>query len=592
MSQSPAMNQTESTPLKRILQVEPSKLREGFNRFPFLFSHNLAGHPLFELPRLVQLSETILNTEGHRQPRCQVARVSIDNKWSEIPAKTRIAEAIARIEEDDSWVLLYSVQTDPAYKALLDQIVTDLEELVGMPLRQEITWLDAYIFIASPHAITPYHIDHENTFLFQIQGEREVNLFDGSDRQILSDREIENYYLGDLEAADYKAENQSKAHVFHLTPGQGVHHPSLAPHCYKNGERYSIALGIHFCLRPLDLLARVYQANYYLRKLGLKPTPPGQSMMRDNLKIALIGLFSKRQPANKFELLRSGVMRLNGSLKLARRIVKWPKQMLVKIVKNIPIVSDYYYYHWEFFRRITAYSGVYRGVYRTFSEASSAIPRNYRIGFNQSVIHNDSVSKATANCEIGEFNPRDYPILFWLKSIIENDSSIFDLGGSVGLGYYSYRKYITYPDNFSWIVQDVPEVVLAGKKLASQYDSPGLSYTIEFEDIEKADILLTCGTLQYLEPSLIELLQPLAVKPKHILINRIPSYDGQTYYTLQNIGFALTPYKIQNRSEFIKSLELIGYELIDSWHDNRTCVIPFHPDRFVSGYHGFYFRQK
>jgi putative methyltransferase (TIGR04325 family) len=102
--------------------------------------------------------------------------------------------------------------------------------------------------------------------------------------------------------------------------------------------------------------------------------------------------------------------------------------------------------------------------------------------------------------------------------------------------------------------------------------------------------LLTCGTLQYIEPSLSEMLGQLKTKPRHILINRVPFYDGEMFITLQNIGYAFCPYKIQNRAEFIASLASIGYELIDSWTLSRSCYIPFHPERFVRNYYGFYLR--
>ena len=61
-------------------------------------------------------------------------------------------------------------------------------------------------------------------------------------------------------------------------------------------------------------------------------------------------------------------------------------------------------------------------------------------------------------------------------------------------------------------------------------------------------------------------------------------------WLISNIGYAFTPYKIWNRDEFIATLKAVGYELIDSWSYNRTCSIPFHPDRFVNAYHGMYFR--
>jgi hypothetical protein len=308
---------------KHIINFDGEDFRQKYNRFPFMFSHNLEGHPLFKLPRLVELANTLSNKDGHRKPICHASKMRIDHKLCGDAQghKDPITEAIADIEKSNSWVLLYSVQGDPEYAALLEQIITELEEYVGKPLRKEITWLDAYIFLASPNAATPYHIDHESTFLFQIQGDREANVFSPSDRKILSEEEIENYFQGNLDAANYKAENQSNANVYPLTPGKGVHHPVLAPHCYKNGSYPSIALGVHFCLRSYDLQSRVYQVNYFLRRLGLNPTPPGQSAFRDYPKIFLIELFSRRYPADKFELMGSGLNRIRHYLSPIKNIV-------------------------------------------------------------------------------------------------------------------------------------------------------------------------------------------------------------------------------------------------------------------------------
>jgi hypothetical protein len=320
MNQTSNILQSNSMLFKPIFNSNGEEFRQSYNCSPFIFSHNLAGNPLFEIPRLVELSKTLSSKDEYRKPRCHVADVPIDHKWADAQLKERVSEAIENIAESNAWVLLYSVQVDPDYALLLDRIVTELENQVGMPLRQEITWLDAYIFIASPDAVTHYHIDHEATFLFQIKGEREANVFDPKDRLILSEPEIESYFQGNLDAAIYKSENQDKAHVYNLTPGRGVHHPVLAPHCYKNGGGYSIALGVHFCLRSYDLISRVYQVNYFLRKLGFNPTPPGQSALQDRLKIFLIGLFSKRKPTDKFELMDSGLQRIRALLRPLKRL--------------------------------------------------------------------------------------------------------------------------------------------------------------------------------------------------------------------------------------------------------------------------------
>ncbi len=313
----------------RIIEGDASDFREKFNRSPFMFTHHLGDHPLFEIPRLVKLATTILQSENEvdRQPTltpddlipfsgvcCATSKVPVHLKWYDMEVKDKLLEHMANIEQSDSWLLLYSVQRDPEYKALLHQIVGEIEKLTGKSLEKEITTLDAYIFVASPHSITPYHIDHESTFLFQIHGERDSNLFNQYESQLLSDQELESFYDGNLSAANYKEEHQSKAYVYPLGPGKGVHHPVLAPHWYKNGNSYSVALGIHLGLRSFDLQARVYQVNYFLRKLGLKPSSPGKSALLDSIKINLIGLFSKRKPKTKIEVLRSGIARIRAIL--------------------------------------------------------------------------------------------------------------------------------------------------------------------------------------------------------------------------------------------------------------------------------------
>lgn len=295
---------------EQIIQTDPSTFPENFNYSHFKFSHNLAEHPLFEIPRLVELANTILSQGRTDKIQSYTSKVPVQQKWTHRPGIKEITEAIAHIEESDSWVMLEDVQIDPEYAALLNQIITELEDLTGKPLRQEMTWVGAYIFIASPNSITPYHIDSELNFLFQIQGEKDMSLFNQNDRSILSEEEIEKFYMGDLNVANYREENQSKASVYHLQPGKGLHHPILAPHWAKNGNNVSVALSVLFYLRPYDLKARVYQVNSYLRKLGLEPTPPGKSALKDRIKIFVLSLLSARRPKSKFAILRSGVLRI------------------------------------------------------------------------------------------------------------------------------------------------------------------------------------------------------------------------------------------------------------------------------------------
>ena len=311
-----------ATAKKHVIEPDP-KFRNDFNHNSFLFSHSLVGNPLFELPRLTQLAEFLIKKEGPSSVRWKNADAPVDAKWAQLPPSEQVAnvsDAIRNLQASGSWVVLYRVQNDPEYSAILEQALDDIEEMIGRPLRPEITWKDSYIFMASPHALTPYHIDHETAFLMQVHGNRMAYLWDQKDPSVLTQEEIENYYMGDLGAGTYREENKDKAYAYHMDAGKGVHHPVLAPHYYKNGDDYSVACGVHLCLRDVDQMGRAYQVNSMLRKFGLKPTPPGVSPGKDKLKIRALNLLDKKNPTTKFDLIRSGAWRLKKPLGLLTKL--------------------------------------------------------------------------------------------------------------------------------------------------------------------------------------------------------------------------------------------------------------------------------
>jgi putative methyltransferase (TIGR04325 family) len=82
-------------------------------------------------------------------------------------------------------------------------------------------------------------------------------------------------------------------------------------------------------------------------------------------------------------------------------------------------------------------------------------------------------------------------------------------------------------------------------------------------------------------------------KPKHLLVNRLPLYEGEKFVTLQNGGKVFYPSYVFNQSNFIDSFKEIGYELIDIWEDwNDSCIIPFHPEKSLLFYRGLYFKLR
>jgi putative methyltransferase (TIGR04325 family) len=295
--------------------------------------------------------------------------------------------------------------------------------------------------------------------------------------------------------------------------------------------------------------------------------------------------------------------------------MKTIKKLIRAALTNTPGISDAYQAYWQFPRTPNAF----RGVFHTFSEAEQAIPGHLRLGYNVPELHGshaelsgellssfgespaamavNSVYIPSVNQTIKfgkhplfRFHQSDYPLLLWLNNALKDSLRVFDLGGSLGFSYYTYGIYISYPEGLKWISCDVNEAVIAGKELVKELNLGGLEFTTNFSDANGVDILLTCGTLQYIEPALAVLLKTLDVMPQHLLVNQVPLYDFKQYVTIQNLTHSYVPYKIQNRSEFIKGILDLGYKLVDSWHDQRTCSVPFYPAHSVNGYHGFYFR--
>jgi hypothetical protein len=250
-----------------------------------------------------------------------------DAKFNDMPLKAKMVETLRQLEEPGSktWLKLTSANTaDPEYDELMNQVLREVEELSGQPLRETITWAGLTVFLASPGVTTPYHIDHESNFLFQVQGSKDVSLHNPNERDIVPEDQLERFYAGDFEAAQYSPELQYRGTVFRLDPGTVVHHPPLAPHWVQNGDNVSVSVSIGFCMQSIDRVARVYQVNHLLRRCGLEPTPPGRSKLRDRLKMAGIGMMSKSNASTPDEILFSGLRRL---VEPPRAVKRWVRSL-------------------------------------------------------------------------------------------------------------------------------------------------------------------------------------------------------------------------------------------------------------------------
>lgn len=96
----------------------------------FAVQHQLAGHPLFTIDALTRVAEQASKRKGDLY--VDAGNFSFEDKWGTTPKPNMtIPEIIERIETAGAWLVLKHVDTDPAYKKVLDDFVAFLLEIAG-----------------------------------------------------------------------------------------------------------------------------------------------------------------------------------------------------------------------------------------------------------------------------------------------------------------------------------------------------------------------------------------------------------------------------------------------------------------------------
>lgn len=227
----------------------------------------------------------------------------------------------------------------------------------------------------------------------------------------------------------------------------------------------------------------------------------------------------------------------------------------------------------------------YRGVYVSHAEALRAVPAKLRSSYDT----DEAASRYRERTR--QLSISDYPVLYWVSRLVDDGQrAIFDLGGHIGVAYYAYQRYRSFPADLRWTVSDLPKTMAAGRAWAAAHDSGGcLAFADDRRQVEKQDVLLVLGALQYFEFDFASWLTSLAHPPRHVIISLTPMHASEDFFTLQNMGFACVPYHVHSRPAFLQAMEGAGYRVVDEWRsDERECHIPFAHDYDVEGYSGFY----
>jgi JmjC domain len=252
----------------------PASLAE---RRPLPFSHRLPGHPALAQDAIARLAEEL----GDESVICEAAQKPLvftqgapDPQHAE-----QAAEIIRNLDANGSWVTLLNIESRPAYRQLIDELLDDAARCQGVDprgLRRRM----GFIFASSPHSVTGAHFDIEQSLLLQLRGVRKLSFGTWPDEET-RDREIRRYWNG-----SFGKLTSMPNHSFDLTvgPGDGVYIPPYRPHWLRNGDETSLSMTLTFFNRDNETESLVQAFNERLRKLGVQPRRAGESALRDRAK--------------------------------------------------------------------------------------------------------------------------------------------------------------------------------------------------------------------------------------------------------------------------------------------------------------------
>ncbi|CAN7772666.1 JmjC domain-containing protein [Variovorax sp. LjRoot178] len=259
--------------------------------------HNFHEHPLFQVAELAQLAKELVPFKKCRFIRPGISQASSFTHDSEHPDGRGIDEVFRHIEEPGSWVALYNIEVIPRYADLLASIVDTMRPYVERE-QPGIFNVNGFAFISAPPSVTPFHIDRENNFWLQLHGRKTMNVWDHTDRVVVSAEAVEDFIVGhSLRKVRFKEEFRQRSHQFETQPGDGVYFPSTSPHMTSSGPGWarpgdgvSISIGVTFYTSVTRRMACVHQVNRLMRKMQMSPAFPGESAAADALK-APVGMF-------------------------------------------------------------------------------------------------------------------------------------------------------------------------------------------------------------------------------------------------------------------------------------------------------------
>jgi len=255
-------------------------LAAAYPEAPVALSHNLLDDGRLTLSELAALAERM----DPSTVEYNAGRLPIGIDPAAVPGNgLSIAETIAGIEKNGSWMVLKFIERDPEYRALLHETLAEVGP-VARAATGEMIKLEGFVFISSPGSVTPFHFDPEHNILMQVAGTKRITIFPAGDEEIASSVQHETFHQGGHRNLVWDDAFAEKGCAFEMGPGDAVHVPVKAPHWVQNGPEPSISLSVTWRSRWSHSEADARGLNHLLRLAGFAPEPPGRFPHRNLAK--------------------------------------------------------------------------------------------------------------------------------------------------------------------------------------------------------------------------------------------------------------------------------------------------------------------
>jgi len=261
-----------------------------FDREPFLFRHQLLGHPALDMANLARMIPTLPDWQVHYSSGRLQRTDNFETAHRDHANGMSIEETIDTLKTSNSYIMIREPDRDGSFHPLYRELMKDVHGVLGARgMGGRANDPKMYLFISSPDSVTPFHIDRYTNFLMQFQGSKRISVFPQWAPEVMASDVRESLVAYSGKRPLWRPEMETLGTTYDFLPGDALHIPFVAGHHVRNGpEEVSISLSLFFKTDENLMWTDAMVFNDHLRRrLRLKPNAVGTHRWRDTTKAGL-----------------------------------------------------------------------------------------------------------------------------------------------------------------------------------------------------------------------------------------------------------------------------------------------------------------